>query len=180
MTKAPQTLNIRQMIKKPKRLFLYLAIASFCGVVAIFISDGYIGVYDTLTVTVGEYDQEIRASHWDNENPPWVYDETVTGNIYFSYKVDNNQLDEYAASIQASVWQENEKVADLFSQDVSIARLDDATVEWTLAKEDIGYTDPTPNTRVNYTVKINRDDVEREIIVSFYNPEGIIVPKPVR
>jgi len=168
------------MVKKPKRLFLYLAIASFCGLVAIFITDGYMGVYDTITVTVGEYDEEIRASEWEDEDTYWIYDDTATAKIYFSYKIDNNQLDEYATNIQASVWQENKKITDLFSQDVSIAQLEHVTVEWTLAKEDIGYTDPAPNTRVNYTVRINRDDVEREIIVSFYNPEGIIIPKPVR
>jgi len=180
LTKPPQTPNIGRMIKRPKRLFLYLAIASFCGLVAIFITDGYMGVYDTLTVTVGEYDQEIRSSHWNREDTPWVYDETSSGDILFSYKIANNLLNEYAANIQASVWQENEKVADLFSQDISIDRLEDATMEWALAREDIGYTEPATNTRVNYTVKINRDDVERKIIISYYNPEGIIVPKPVR
>ncbi len=168
------------MIKRPKRLFLYLAIASFCGLVAVFITDGYMGVYDTITVTVGERDEEIRSSEWEDEDTYWIYDDTSAANIYFSYKIDNNRLEEYTASIQASVWQESEKIADLFSGDVSIDRLEDTTVEWTLAKEDIGYSDPTPATSVNYTVKINRDDVERRIIVSLYNPEGIIVPKPIR
>jgi len=168
------------MIKRPKRLFLYLAIASFCGLVTIFITDGYMGVYDTITVTVGEYDQEIRSSHWDEEDTYPIYDDTTTANIYFSYKIDNNQLEEYTTSIQVSVWQEGEKVADLFSQDVSIARLEDATVDWTLVKEDIGYNEPALNTSVEYTVRINRDDVERRIIVSIYNPEGVIIPKPVR
>jgi len=129
---------------------------------------------------VGEYDQEINASYWDREDTFQLHEDSSAEKIPFTYKIDNNQFDEYAASIQVSVWQENKKVADLFSQDVSIPRLEDATVEWTLAKEDIGYTDPTPTTSINYTVKINRGDVEREIIVSYYNPKAVIVPRPER
>lgn len=168
------------MVKKPKRLFLYLAIASFCGLVAIFVTDGYMGVYDTLTVTVGEHDEEIRSYYWDREDPYDIDDDTTHANIRFSYKIDNNQLEEYSASIQSSVWQENEKIMDLFSGDVSIPQMEDATVEWTLAKEDIGYNEPFPNTTVEFIVRINRDDVEREIIVTLYNPEEVIVPRPER
>ena len=53
------------MRKKPKRLFLYLAIACFAGLVAIFIVDGYLGIYDTFHISVGEYPpQTIEANYW--------------------------------------------------------------------------------------------------------------------
>jgi hypothetical protein len=39
---------------------LYLALACFAGLIAIFIADGYLGIYDTAYVTAGEYEQEIE------------------------------------------------------------------------------------------------------------------------
>jgi len=42
-------------------LFLYLTLACFFGLVAIFIVDGYIGIYDTLYITAGEREQTIEA-----------------------------------------------------------------------------------------------------------------------
>ena len=60
------------MVRKPRRLFLYLAIACFAALVAIFVVDGYMGVYDTLYVTVGEYEQEIEADYWERyDNNVW-------------------------------------------------------------------------------------------------------------
>jgi len=167
------------MAGKPKRLFLYLAIACFAGLIAIFIVDGYMGIYDTVYVTVGEREEEIEASYWERDDTYWLISASSSEKIYFAYRIDNNQLSEYSAHVQASVWQENEKVLDLFSQDVSIDRLDDVTVEWILSRDDLDDTDFELNERREYTVRINREDVERRIIVSYYYSESPLIPKPV-
>ena len=44
-----------------RHLFLYLALGCFAGLIAIFIVDGYVGIYDTVYVTAGEYEQKNRA-----------------------------------------------------------------------------------------------------------------------
>jgi hypothetical protein len=167
------------MVRKPKRLFLYLAIACFAGLVAIFIVDGYMGIYDTIHITVGEREEEIKASYWERSDVSWWLTASASEKISFSYRIDNNQLSEYSTHIEVSVWQENEKVIDLFSQDVSIARLDEATVEWILVKDDLGDTDLETSERTQYTIRINRGDVERRIKVDYYSPEVPLFPKPV-
>jgi len=164
--------------KRPKRLFLYLAIACFAGLVSIFIVDGYMGIYDTINATVGEREEEIRASYWEDKDDYSLYEDSSAEKISFTYRIDNNQLSEYSTRIEASVWQENEKVIDLFSQDISVARFDEVTVEWILARGDLGDTYPEANESINYTVRINRGDVERRIIVSYYYSEFPLFPKP--
>lgn len=166
------------MVRKPKKLFLYLAIACFAGLVAIFIVDGYMGIYDTIHITVGEYEQKIEASYWDRSDDPRWINASTSEKISFSYRIDNNRLSEYSTHIEVSVWQENKKVVDLFSQDVSIARLDEATVEWTLLSDDLYDTDFEVNERRDYTVRINRGDVERRITVSYSSSEIPLFPKP--
>ena len=47
------------MATKRRNLFLYLTIACFFGLIAIFIVDGYMGIYDILYVTTGEYEEKI-------------------------------------------------------------------------------------------------------------------------
>jgi len=167
------------MIKKPKKLFLYLAIACFAGLITIFITDGYMGIYDTINVTVGEREEEIKASYWERNDTYWTVSASSGEKIYFNYRIDNNQFSEYSTHIEASVWKEKEKIVDLFSQDVSIGQLDDVTVEWILSRDDLDDTDFEINERRNYTVGINRGDVERRIIVSYYYAESPLIPKPV-
>ena len=177
------------MVKKPKRLFLYLAIACFAGLVTIFIVDGYIGVHDTIGVTVGEYEQKIKASYWERSDVSWLISASPGEKVSFSYRIDNNQLSEYSAHIEASVWQENEKIIDLFSEDVSVARLDGTTVKWTLSSDELKDDVSVPGELSEYTVRINRGEVERRVVVSYYYPypypypEGVPPPpkpEPVR
>jgi hypothetical protein len=43
---------------------LYLALACFAGLIAISIVDGYMGIYYTVYITTGEYEQEIKPESW--------------------------------------------------------------------------------------------------------------------
>ena len=185
------------MERKPRRLFLYLAIACFAGLVAIFIVDGYLGVYDTFHISVGEYPpQVIEADYWlrqgsgeysaprpvGTEGDKYAYcciGAEWSQNISFEYVIENHKSSTYSADIQASVWQGNERLIDLFSQDVSIKPFDEAIVGWTLSSEDIGITSPVAGESYDYTVQVNRGDVERMIIVSFYYPQESPYPKPL-
>ena len=99
--------------------------------------------------------------------------------ISFEYEVENHQSSTYSARIEASVWQEDEKLLDLFSQDVAIKPFGEAIVVWALSSEDLGIAALAIGESYQYTVPVNRGDVERRIIVSFYNPQESPFPKPV-
>ncbi len=170
------------MAVKRRRLFLYLAIACFAGLMAIFIVDGYLGIYDTIYVTVGEREQKIEADYWQRPESAWPtqYENawqigaTVGDKITFRYEIENHQFSTYSTPVQASVWKENEKVVDLFSGDVSTGRFGKAMVEWSLSSKELPGLIPG-----GWTVKINRGDVERKIIIDFYYPEAPPIPQPV-
>ena len=66
------------MATKRKSLFLYLTLACFLGLIAIFVVDGYMGVYDTFYLTTGEYEQKIGPGSWLKQ------DRYVISNRYFS------------------------------------------------------------------------------------------------
>ena len=53
------------MVAKGRNRFLYLSIACFAGLVAIFVADGYMGIYDTIYVTEMEYEWRIEPDYWE-------------------------------------------------------------------------------------------------------------------
>lgn len=156
--------------KSKRNLYLYLAIACFIGIIAIFTIDGYLGIYDTIYITTGEQEITVEPEYWSSRYPgaPKAY---YTGanwgeKVFFRYEVANRRFSSYSTSIQASLWKENEKILDLFSEDKLIKSFDKAMVEWTLDSEefqsfgfDVG----------EYTVKIEREGVERRIIVAYHS-----------
>jgi len=104
-----------------RNLFLYLAIACFIGIIAIFITDGYIGVYDTIYVPMGERERKVEADQWQ-EWSQWEMAEIGWGDkALFRYEVDNRQFSAYSADIEVSVWHSKEKLQDLISQEISMA-----------------------------------------------------------
>lgn len=185
------------MAVKRRRLFLYLAIACFAGLMTVFIVDGYLGIYDTIFVTAREYTQKIEADYWLRQGPeyypypqpprPEGEDETAYcciganegDTIFFRYQIANHQSSTYSTDIQASVWRENEKIVDLFSGDVSIGPFDNETVAWKLSSDDVKTDGIGAGMSRRFTVKINRGDIERKIIIDFYYPEAPPIPQTV-
>ncbi|MFC2045655.1 hypothetical protein ACFLUH_03145 [Chloroflexota bacterium] len=179
-------------IVKRKYLFLYLAIACFAGMVAIFIVDGYLGIYDTVYVTAREYTQKIEADYWSRQSSAYyptpeygdgsVYCCIYTNagdNIIFRYEIANHQFSTYATTVESSVWQQEEIIIDLASEDVEIDSFNTVSVEWKLsseALENAGFDWVSGQNQ--YTVRINHGEVERRIIVEFYYNEDLIEPKP--
>jgi len=156
------------MARKGKRnLYLYLAIACFIGIIAIFV-DGYLGIYDTIHITTGEQEMTVKPEYWLGRYPgePEAYYAGADWGkkVFFRYEVDNRRFSSYSTSIQASLWKENEKVLDLFSEDKLIKSFDKAIVEWTLDSEELQSRGFDVGV---YTVKIERKGVERWIIVAY-------------
>ena len=138
------------------------------------------GIYDTTYITVGEQEQIIEPDYWLQQYPPGVEMTYYIGaqwgqKLFFRYEIDNRRFSSYSTLVQASLWQEDEKLLDLFSEEQSIEPFDTATMEWELSTEDL--EKPVPGTSTQYTVKISYGEVTRRIIVDFYYPEEYPVPR---
>jgi hypothetical protein len=160
---------------------------------AIFVVDGYLGVYDTAYITFGEREQTIEAYSWQEQ---WVKEQgysigTSWGEaISFKYKIDNRTFSTYEADVEASVWKSGVKIIQLFDERVSVAPFKAVTVDWTLRPEDLGEVGLEAGQTREYTVRIVLGGIERKIVVSYYVPvpgypekgtlQPILVPEPVR
>ncbi len=171
-----------------KNLFLYLTLACFVGLIAIFVVDGYIGVYDTVYITAGEQEYKIESDAWQNLYP--IYSVPAPGTIgyapvpveggrgsyslsanrgdkiSFRYEVDNREFSTYEADIEVSVWHSQEKVRDLISQAFSITAFDKGQLEWVVDNIELLPGDIPPEQSYQYTVIITRGEIERKIVVS--------------
>ncbi len=165
------------MAAKRGNLFLYLTLACFLGLIAIFIVDGYLGIYDTVYVTGGEYEQKIEADFWLQQERFWSTGVNQGEKVFFRYEVDNRQFSSYTADIEASVWHSQEKVRDLISQQIVIAAFDKGQLEWVIDTAELLPNGIPPEQRYEFTVIIKRGEIERKIIVYINYPA--YPPKPV-
>ena len=162
-------------------LFLYLTLACFFGLIAIFIVDGYIGIYDSLEITAGEQPQTIEPDEWLQQGRVWKQGVNVNWGekVFFRYEVDNRQFSSYTADIEASVWRSQEKIRDLISQPVSIAAFAKGQLEWEIDTAELLPGDIPPEQSYEFTVIIKRGEIERNIIV-YINPTPYpIKPAPI-
>ena len=177
------------MATRRRNLFLYLTLACFFGLIAIFVVDGYLGTYDTVYIATGEQSFKVEADVWQRQYPTYApapiyeepYPEEGKGvyympanreeNISFRYEVDNRLFSTYKADIETSVWHSQQKVRDLISQPMSISAFDKGQLEWVIDNKEILPKDILPEQGYQYTVIIKRGEIERRIVVSI-NPVG--------
>ncbi|MFC1990611.1 hypothetical protein ACFLU9_00465 [Chloroflexota bacterium] len=161
------------MLKKRRYLFLCLTLACFLGLVTIFIVDGYMGIYDTLYITSGEQEQEIKPDFWLREDRFWSTGANWGDKVFFRYEVDNRQFSSYEADIEAAIWRSQEKVQDLLSQRISLAGFDKGELGWVMDTAELAPGNINPEQRYEYTVVVKSGEIERRIIVRMN-----YVPKP--
>ena len=180
------------MATKRRNLFLYLTLACFFGLIAIFIVDGYLGIYDTIYITAGEREEEVEPDFWLRQSPikpvgvknAYHVSANWEEKIFFRYEVDNRQFSSYTADIEVAVWHSQEKVYDLVSQHIQIGAFDKEQLEWVLDTAEFLPSDVPPEQSYEFTVIIKRGQVERNIIV-YINPRTYpsgakVVPVPSR
>ncbi len=165
------------MATKRKNLYLYLTLACFIGLIAIFIVDGYMGIYDTMYITAGEREQKIESDFWLRGDSPWSTGVNEGEKIFFRYELDNRRFSSYTADIEVSVWHSQEKVLDLISQPMSIAAFDKGRLEWAVDTAELLPSVIPPEQRYEFTVIIKRGEIERKVIVYINYPA--YPPKPV-
>ena len=159
------------MATKRRNLFLYLTLACFFGLIAIFIVDGYMGIYDTTYVTTGEREQKIESDVWLRGDKFWSAGVNRGEKAFFRYEVDNRRFSSYTADIEVSVWRSQQKVRDLIAQQLVIAAFDKEQLEWEIDTAELLPGDIPPEQGYDFSVIIKRGEIERRIIVSI-NPVG--------
>ena len=165
------------MATKQRNLFLYLTLVCFFGLIAIFIVDGYMGLYDVIYVTTGEQEQKIESDVWRQEDRYWSSGVNREEKTFFRYEVDNRRFSGYEADIEVAVWRMQEKQLDVTAQRFDIGSFKKGQLEWTIDTSKLLPSDAPPEQSFEYTVKIKRDGIERNVIL-YVNPVPYI-PKPV-
>lgn len=148
-----------------KNLYLFLTIAFFLAIIAIFVFDGYMGIYDTVSITTQEREDIIEPEFWlrdDYSQYTWAEEGQ---DIYFRYELDNRRFSTYSADVEAAVWFGETKHSDLISQAVAIGGFNKAELEWTIDTAALRPADIPENQDFEFSVIIKRDGVERRIIV---------------
>ncbi len=165
------------MATKRRNLFLYLTLACFFGLIAIFIVDGYMGIYDTVYITTGEREQKIEPDVWQRGEQFWSTGVNRGEKTFFRYEVDNRQFSSYEADIEVSVWRSQQKLRDLVSQSILIDAFAKGQLEWEIDTTELLPGDIPPEQSYEYTVIITRGEIERNVIL-YINPIPYL-PKPV-
>lgn len=160
------------MTEKQKRnLYLFTALLCFIGIIVVFFVDGYLGVYDILYVNSMELEQTVEFES-DREWKPYIHarwQEIIT----FKYEIDSRSFYSYSIPVEVSLWQSGKKVAELFREDVLMKAFDKRILSWEL---DTKQLEKPLSVDVQYTLKIKRDEVEREAIITL---ESVPEPYPI-
>ena len=145
------------------------------------------GVYDSLTMTSGEFPQTIEPDRWP-EDKRYPYHSSIYvqqgGKVAFSYEVENRTFSTYSADVEVTVSHEQEQIAVLLSQPLTVNSFDEGQLEWELDTTEFVPEDFPPEQRYDLSVLIKRGDVERHILVnvagSSYPPKPVIIEPPAR
>jgi len=164
--------------RKPRNLYLYLTLICFLGLIAIFVVDGYMGVYDTIYITTGEREQTVEADTWLRQDWLWSTGVDRDEKAFFRYEIDNRRFSSYTSDIEVSVWRMQEKLQTITSQPITIGSFAKEQVEWVVDSADILPADIPPEQNYEYTVVIKRAEVERRLIISI-NPVPYVAKAPI-
>jgi hypothetical protein len=161
----------RKTAKKTQRRNLYLAltIAFFLAIIAIFVFDGYMGLYDTLRISAQEREDVIESDYWSSDYPQYTWAEEGQ-DINFRYELDNRTFSTYSAEVEVAVWFGETKQEVLLTQAVAIGGFGKEELSWTVATGTLRPADTPENQDYEFSVIITRDGVEHRIIVHVSAP----------
>jgi len=166
------------MAAKRGNFYLYLAIACFIGISAIFIIDGYMGVYDDLFVTSGERESRVDAEVWMQRETFQSVSVDWGEKAFFHYEVDNRRFSSYTADFEVSVWHSQEKVGDLIAQPLSVAAFGKGQIDWVLDTAEFVPANIPPEQGYEFTVVIERGEIERRLVVKVMSEHYPLEPVP--
>ena len=168
------------MATKRRNLFLYLTLVCFFGLIAIFVVDGYMGIYDTTYITTGEREQKIEADTWLKSDSFWSAGLNWEEKAFFSYEVANHRFSSYTADIEVSVWRMQEKVLDVISQPITVGSFGRGQLEWVIDTTELLPESTSPEQSYEFTVIIKRGEMERRVIIHVNPayPVKLVPPTP--
>lgn len=171
------------MAVKHKTLYLYLALVCFIGIILIFVFDGYMGVYDTLIMDNGQFQQKVEADQWDMDRYGGLAGTNMErgGRINFTYKVENHRFSSYKSDIQISLYYQQQKVSDIFSGEIEAAAFKEGTIDWSLGAGEIIPADFPSDQAYSAYLLLKRGDVEHRIniyVSPSYPVKTVPVPAP--
>lgn len=160
----------KKISTKRRNIYLGLTLAFFLGLIAIFVFDGYMGIYDNISVTTQEREHTIAPERWlddDYEYYTWLEGEQ---DITLDYELENRRLSDYTVNIEAAVWSGGEKLSTLLSETVTVGSFDSRQWQWTVDAAALRPADIPEEQEFDFSVIIERDGVERRIVVSSIIP----------
>ena len=167
--------------KKSRKIYLYLSVVCLAGILVIFVIDGYLGVYDTIYITVQEREHEVDPDYWQRSRVR-DYGYSTRANwgepVHFRHEVDNRRFSGYSTTVEVSVWKGGTEIIELLDRTISVGAFDKLTVDWTLQP---GELERSGFGIGEYTVKVKHGGMERRIIVDFHQPVemGPVYPEKV-
>ncbi|HTY81856.1 MAG TPA: hypothetical protein VMB24_03655 [Dehalococcoidales bacterium] len=164
--------------RKHNNIFLILALLCFLGIVAIFIFDGYIGVYDTLAVNNGQYTQTVTPDQWGQpERYGGSFNAGIPGNgsATFTYTMENHRFNKYNSRLDATLVYNEQIVLNLFGRDISIPAFGKQSFEWTLSAADV----PMQYRNVVGTIKIVSGNIQRQVGLNIYETAATKSASPI-
>jgi hypothetical protein len=170
------------MAGKHNIIYLFLALACFVGIILIFIFDGFIGLYDSLVIDNGQYQQTTAADQWAQQAKfGGIVSTSVNqgGSVVFTYTVENHQFSSYNAPLDVSLWYNRVKTTDVLSEQLSLPTFGKRVTTWTINADDI--LPPNFPTNQNYDIilKITLGNIERDVSVNVFNSSALKTIPPV-
>lgn len=153
-----------------KNLYLALTIAFFLAIIALFVFDGYMGVYDSVTIITAERENTVEPDQWMRDDYSYYTWVEEIQDISFVYEVDNRRFSGYSADVEAAIWFGGTKHSDLISQPVAIDAFDKVELEWTIDTAELRPADTPEANDYEFSVIITRDGVELRIVVHVSSP----------
>jgi hypothetical protein len=171
---------MQSMTGRYKTIYLLLTVACFLGIIAIFVFDGYMGVYDTLRMDNGQFVQTITTDQWLQQEEFGSYPSVSLdrgSNMNVSYTVENHRFSAYSADVSVSLYSGVEKLDDLAAGQVTAPAFGAGELSWVLDPSRFIPANSPPEQSYNLALVINRGGVERKVMVYIY--PGVSIPKPL-
>jgi hypothetical protein len=132
----PATKTKPKMSLRQRNIYLYLTVAFFLALIAIFVFDGYMGIYDNITITTAEREDTVEPEFWlrgDNQDIYYYTWAEEGQTVNFHYKLENRCLRNYVAEVEVAVWLSESKQNTLVSDALVVRSFDSAEWDWSLA-----------------------------------------------
>jgi hypothetical protein len=170
MIKGNKSRLIETLIKR-RFIYLYLSIICFAGFIITYFVDGYMGLYDTLSITIdGKTDQIIEPFQWFRSGGSSVGQARWGKTAYFSWEMGNHEFTPFRANTEVSLWQDGKEVSSLVSQPTRISPFGAGRIEWAIDTLELTPEAPQPTHPSVYYIQIQSGEIKRELKFYIFEP----------